>query len=59
MAGIIFKGARIQKGFRVKIPKPIVDTLNLKSNENILIKFNLDEKEIIIKVEKKSKNKKR
>ncbi len=59
MAGIIFKGARIQKGFRVKIPKPIVDTLNLKSNENILIRFNLDEREIIIKVEKKSKNKKR
>lgn len=57
MAGIIFRGAKIQKGFRVKIPKPIVDTLNIKPSENILIKFDLDKKEIIIKVEKKLKNK--
>lgn len=54
MAEIIFKGAKIQKGFRVKIPKPIIDTLNLKSNEKILIKFDLDKKEIIIKEEKES-----
>jgi len=54
MAEIIFRGARIQKGFRVKIPKPIIDTLNLKSSEKILIKFDPDKKEIIIKEEKKS-----
>ncbi len=52
MAEIIFKGARIQNGFRVKIPKPIVDTLNLKSGCRILIKFDLDKKEIIIREEK-------
>jgi hypothetical protein len=59
MAEIIFKGARIQKGFRVKIPKPIIDTLNLKSSEKILIKFDLDKKEIIIKEEKEGSLRKR
>jgi len=59
MAEVIFKGARIQKGFRVKIPKPIIDTLNLRSSEKIIIKFDLDKKEIIIKEEKvKTKNEK-
>ena len=52
MSEIIFKGARIQKGFRIQIPKPIVDTLNLKSHEKILIKFDLNKKEILIKEEK-------
>ena len=31
MAEIIFKGAKIQTGDRVKIPKPIIDTLKIKS----------------------------
>jgi bifunctional DNA-binding transcriptional regulator/antitoxin component of YhaV-PrlF toxin-antitoxin module len=52
MSEIIFKGAKIQKGFRVKIPKPIIDTLNLKSREKILIKFDLDKREITIKEDK-------
>jgi hypothetical protein len=49
---VIFKGAKIQKGDRVKIPKPILDTLGLKSGAGIIIKFNLEKKEISIREEK-------
>jgi hypothetical protein len=55
MAEVIFKGARIQKGYRVKIPKAIIDTLNLRTSEKILIKFDINKKEIIIQEEKRSK----
>ena len=53
MAEIIFKGGKIQVGGRVKIPKPIIDTMNLKESQKILIKFNPDKGEIIIKEERK------
>lgn len=48
MSEVIFKGAKIQTGFRVKIPKAIVDTLNLKSNDEIEIRFNPENGDIII-----------
>jgi hypothetical protein len=59
MAEIIFRGARIQIGDRVKIPKPIVDTINLKSGDKIIIKFDIDKKEIIIKEDKEITKKKK
>jgi hypothetical protein len=49
MTEIIFRGNRIQTGCRIKIPKAIVDTLNLKAKQNILIRFDADKKIIIIK----------
>ncbi|MBR9705044.1 hypothetical protein GOV12_06545 [Candidatus Pacearchaeota archaeon] len=52
MGKIIFKGAKIQKGFRIKIPKPIIDTLDLSENNKITIEFDPDKKEIVIKEEK-------
>jgi bifunctional DNA-binding transcriptional regulator/antitoxin component of YhaV-PrlF toxin-antitoxin module len=48
MAEIIFKGGSIQRGYRIKVPKAIVDTLNLKEKEKIIIKFNPVTKKIII-----------
>ncbi len=49
---IIFKDCCIQKGHRVKIPKAVVDTLNLKEGKKIIIEFNPSKEEIIIKEEK-------
>lgn len=57
MREIIFKGAKIQRGFRIKIPKPIIDTLNINENQEIVIKFNPETKEIIIKEEDHTKKK--
>jgi bifunctional DNA-binding transcriptional regulator/antitoxin component of YhaV-PrlF toxin-antitoxin module len=53
MSAISFKGAKIQVGHRVKIPKAIIDTLNLKTGQKIEITFDLETKEIIIKEVKK------
>ena len=36
MVSIIFKGGIIQKGDRVKIPKAIIDTLELKAGDKIV-----------------------
>lgn len=56
MAEIIFKGCVIQTGYRVKIPKAIIDTLNLKPRDKIIIKFDAERRLIIIEEEKKAKN---
>lgn len=48
MGQVIFKDNRIQTGFRIKIPKAIIDTLNLEKGEKILIKFDLEKKRLII-----------
>ena len=42
MKEMIFKDGKIQKGYRVKIPKAIVDTLDIKEGQEIEIKFNLE-----------------
>ncbi len=55
MSEIIFEGSKIQVGHRIKIPKPIIDTLGLKKGQKITIKFNLNKKEIIIKEAKRGK----
>jgi bifunctional DNA-binding transcriptional regulator/antitoxin component of YhaV-PrlF toxin-antitoxin module len=49
MAEIIFKDNTIQTGFRIKIPKPIIDTLNLKIGKKIIMKFDVNTKVITIK----------
>jgi hypothetical protein len=50
---IIFKDCCIQKGHRVKIPKAIVDTLNLKEGKKIILEFNPVKEEIVIREEKR------
>ncbi|MDP2947027.1 MAG: hypothetical protein Q8N88_02845 [Nanoarchaeota archaeon] len=51
MAEIIFKDNSIQTGHRIKIPKAIVDTLNLKEGQKIKIRFDVDKKRMSIEVE--------
>ena len=57
MTDIIFKDNSIQEGFRIKIPKAIIDTLDLKVKQKILIKFDSDNKRLIIEGEKNEKKK--
>jgi len=52
MVEITFKDNKIQKGYRVKIPKAIVDTLNLKEGTKIVLKFDPINKKIIVEEEK-------
>jgi bifunctional DNA-binding transcriptional regulator/antitoxin component of YhaV-PrlF toxin-antitoxin module len=53
MVEITFKDNKIQKGHRIKIPKAIIDTLNLKEGAKIVLKFDPINKKIIIEEEKK------
>lgn len=53
MVEITFKDNKIQKGHRIKIPKAIVDTLNLKEGSKIVLKFDPINKKIIIVEDKK------
>lgn len=53
MVEIVFKDSCIQKGYRVKIPKAIVDTLELKEGKKIIIKFDAEKKQIKIEEEKR------
>lgn len=59
MTDIIFKGGSIQKGDRVKIPKAVVDTLDLKAGEEILLRFDAGEKKIVIEFDGKNKRNKK
>ncbi|MCX6750039.1 MAG: hypothetical protein NTZ83_01125 [Candidatus Pacearchaeota archaeon] len=52
MVEITFKDNKIQKGYRIKIPKAIVDTLNLKEGAKIILKFDPINKKIIVEEEK-------
>ncbi len=53
MTEIVFKGGILQTGDRVKIPKPIIDTLDLKPGNKIVLYFDAENKKIIIKQEDK------
>lgn len=55
MSEVIFEGGKIQVGDRIKIPKPIVDTMKLKKGQKIQIRFNPEKGEILIKEDKKKK----
>jgi len=50
MAEIIFRDNSIQTGHRIKIPKAIVDTLDLKVKQKIEIRFDVDSKKMIVEV---------
>jgi bifunctional DNA-binding transcriptional regulator/antitoxin component of YhaV-PrlF toxin-antitoxin module len=52
MVEIVFKDNKIQTGYRIKIPKAIVDTLELKEGEKVLIKFDVSKKKIVVETEK-------
>ena len=53
MAEIIFKDNSIQTGHRIKIPKVIVDTLDLKVKQKIKIRFDVDAGSMLVEVCKK------
>jgi len=59
MGEIIFKDNCVQIGYRIKIPKAIIDTLNLRVKQKIKIKFDSDKRIIIIEEDKNEKSKKR
>lgn len=59
MSEVVFKDNSIQTGFRIKIPKAIVDTLNLKVKQKIKIRFDADKQVLIIEEDKGGKNEKR
>jgi len=48
MTDIIFKDNSIQTGHRIKIPKAIIDTLDLKVKQKIKIRFDVDKKSMIV-----------
>lgn len=52
MAETIFKDNSIQTGHRIKIPKAIVDTLDLKVKQKIEIRFDADRGVMMVEVEK-------
>jgi len=56
MGEIIFKDGILQVGYRIKIPKAIVDTLNLKIKDKVIIKFDVDKKRIIVEEDKENKS---
>lgn len=49
---IIFKDNKVQKGYRIKIPKAVIDTLQLKEGAEIRVELDPVRKELIIKEEK-------
>ena len=51
MAEIIFKDNSIQTGHRIKIPKAIVDTLDLKIKQKIKIRFDVNKKNMVVEVD--------
>jgi hypothetical protein len=54
---IIFKDLRLQTGFRIKIPKSIIDTMNLEVGTKIVLKFDAENRIIKIEEEKGPKKK--
>ena len=50
MAEIVFKDKCIQTGHRIKIPKAIIDTLDLKVKQKIEIRFDVGKKKMVVEV---------
>ncbi len=53
MTEVIFRDLKIQVGDRVKIPKAVMDTLNLKKGQKIVLKFDVQNRKILIEEDKK------
>ena len=51
MAETIFKDNSIQTGHRIKIPKAIIDTLDLKEGQKIKIRFDASKKKFVVEVD--------
>ena len=51
MAEIIFKDNSVQTGHRIKIPKAIIDTLDLKVKQKIKIRFDVNKKSMTVEVD--------
>lgn len=51
MGETIFRDNSIQTGFRIKIPKAIIDTLDLKVKQKVEIRFDADRKKFVVEVE--------
>ncbi|MBR9700050.1 hypothetical protein GOV09_06335 [Candidatus Woesearchaeota archaeon] len=49
MKEIVFNDKVLQKEHRVKIPQPIVDSLNLKEGDSITIILDTEKEHIVIK----------
>ena len=47
---MIFKDGKIQKGYRVKIPKAIVDTLELKEGQEVVVRFDLENNKLTLDI---------
>lgn len=52
MTEIIFKGTKVQTGERIKIPQAIIDTMDIKKGDKLIIKFDPDKKTIKVEIEK-------
>jgi len=52
MSEIIFRDNSIQTGHRIKIPKAIIDTLDLQIKQKITIRFDVDKKNMVVEVDK-------
>ena len=52
MGKVLFKNGKVQIGDRIKIPKAIVDTLDLEAGQKIIIKFDPDKRTLLIQEEK-------
>lgn len=50
MVEVVFKDKSIQTGHRIKIPKAIIDTLNLKVGQKVEIRFDAGKKRIVVEV---------
>jgi bifunctional DNA-binding transcriptional regulator/antitoxin component of YhaV-PrlF toxin-antitoxin module len=50
MKEMIFKDGKVQKGYRVKIPKAIVDTLELKEGQEVEIRFDLEKNKLTLDI---------
>jgi len=48
MKEIVFKDGKIQKGHRIKIPKAIIDTLELEEGQKIITKFDVSKNKLTI-----------
>ena len=55
MTEIIFKDNSIQTGHRIKIPKAVIDTLELEEGQRIKIRFDVDKRILIIEEDGKRK----
>jgi len=51
MKEVIFKDGKVQKGHRVKIPKAVIDTLDIKEGQKVIIKFDITKRRLVIDLE--------